>query len=197
MFLAMIQGNLFPEAPSTVPDDEVVETLRAAIACAGRLPWPADLLLCGLCARPRRAAWRGPQRRPRPAVTGRRPHHAGAARHRRPGPGNAHRGPARVAAPYSVRAMLAARRTATWQPCRIPGRANAYRRGHPPAALFRLPGARTMLRCTEARRPGEGRALWKVDAEGAGNHGRGQIEVFLAKLLPARSDGPSRQIGCA
>lgn len=46
----MIQGNLFPEAPSTVSDDEVVETLRAAIACAGRLPRPADLLLCGLCA---------------------------------------------------------------------------------------------------------------------------------------------------
>lgn len=50
MFRAMIQGTLFPEAPSTVPDDEVVETLRAAIACAGRLPRPADLLLCGLCA---------------------------------------------------------------------------------------------------------------------------------------------------
>ena len=50
MFLAMLQGNLFPEPPSTVPDDEVVETLRAAIARAGRLPRSADLLLCGLCA---------------------------------------------------------------------------------------------------------------------------------------------------
>jgi hypothetical protein len=46
----MLQGNLFPEPPSTVPDDEVVETLRAAIARAGRLPRSADLLLCGLCA---------------------------------------------------------------------------------------------------------------------------------------------------
>jgi hypothetical protein len=50
MFPTMLQGNLFPEPPSTVPDDEVVETLRAAIACAGRLPRSADLLLCGLCA---------------------------------------------------------------------------------------------------------------------------------------------------
>jgi hypothetical protein len=46
----MLQGNLFPEPPSTVPDDEVVETLWAAIARAGRLPRSADLLLCGLCA---------------------------------------------------------------------------------------------------------------------------------------------------
>jgi hypothetical protein len=50
MFLTMLQGNLFPEPPSTVPDDAVVETLRAAIARAGRLPRSADLLLCGLCA---------------------------------------------------------------------------------------------------------------------------------------------------
>jgi len=50
MFTTMLQGNLFPEAPLTVPDDEVVETLRAAIARAGRLPRSADLLLCGLCA---------------------------------------------------------------------------------------------------------------------------------------------------
>jgi hypothetical protein len=50
MFRTMLQGNLFPEPPSTVPDDEVVETLRAAIARAGRLPRSADLLLCGLCA---------------------------------------------------------------------------------------------------------------------------------------------------
>jgi hypothetical protein len=50
MFLPMIQGNLFPEPRPTVPDEEVVETLRAAIARAGRLPRSADLLLCGLCA---------------------------------------------------------------------------------------------------------------------------------------------------
>jgi len=47
----MIQGNLFPEPQSTVPDEEVVETLRVAIARAGRLPRSADLLLSGLCAR--------------------------------------------------------------------------------------------------------------------------------------------------
>ena len=50
MFRTMLQGNLFPEPPSTVPDDKVVETLRAAIVRAGRLPRSADLLLCGLCA---------------------------------------------------------------------------------------------------------------------------------------------------
>ncbi|HEY1410536.1 MAG TPA: hypothetical protein VGF36_00265, partial [Rhodopila sp.] len=44
------QGSLFPEPPRMVPDEEVVETLRAAIARAGRLPRSADLLLCGLCA---------------------------------------------------------------------------------------------------------------------------------------------------
>ena len=46
----MTHGTLFPELPSTVSDAEVVETLRAAIARAGRLPRPADMLLCGLCA---------------------------------------------------------------------------------------------------------------------------------------------------
>jgi hypothetical protein len=50
MFSFMVQGNLFPEPQLTVPDEEVVETLRAAIARAGRLPRSADLLLCGLCA---------------------------------------------------------------------------------------------------------------------------------------------------
>ncbi len=50
MFLFMVQGSLFPELQLTVPDEEVVETLRAAIARAGRLPRSADLLLCGLCA---------------------------------------------------------------------------------------------------------------------------------------------------
>jgi hypothetical protein len=46
----MIQGNLLPEPQSTVPDEEVIETLQAAIARAGRLPRSADLLLCGLSA---------------------------------------------------------------------------------------------------------------------------------------------------
>jgi hypothetical protein len=46
----MIQGSLFPEPQPVIPDGEVVETLRAAIACAGRLPRAADLLLCRLCA---------------------------------------------------------------------------------------------------------------------------------------------------
>jgi hypothetical protein len=46
----MVQGTLFPEPPPIVPDADVVETLRAAIAGAGRLPRSADLLLCGLCA---------------------------------------------------------------------------------------------------------------------------------------------------
>jgi hypothetical protein len=50
MFPLMVQGNLFPEPQLTVPDEEAVETLRAAIARAGRLPRSADLLLCGLCA---------------------------------------------------------------------------------------------------------------------------------------------------
>ncbi len=50
MFLTMIQGSLFPEPQPSVPDEEVVETLREAIARAGRLPRSADLLLCGLCA---------------------------------------------------------------------------------------------------------------------------------------------------
>ena len=50
MFVAMIQGILFPEPSLPVPDEEVVETLRAAIARAGRLPRSADLLLCGLGA---------------------------------------------------------------------------------------------------------------------------------------------------
>ena len=50
MFAAMIQGTLFPEPYRPVPDDEVVETLRAAIARAGRLPRSVDLLLCGLGA---------------------------------------------------------------------------------------------------------------------------------------------------
>jgi hypothetical protein len=46
----MIQGSLFPEPQPIVPDGEVVETLRAAIVRAGRLPRSADMLLCGLCA---------------------------------------------------------------------------------------------------------------------------------------------------
>ena len=50
MFSAMIQDSLFPEPASAVSDDEVVETLRAAIARAVRLPRSADLLLCGVCA---------------------------------------------------------------------------------------------------------------------------------------------------
>jgi hypothetical protein len=50
MFPVLVQGNLFPEPQLTVPDEEVVATLRAAIARAGRLARSADLLLCGLCA---------------------------------------------------------------------------------------------------------------------------------------------------
>jgi len=46
----MCQGSLFPERQPSVPDEEVIETLRAAVARAGRLPRSADLLLCGLCA---------------------------------------------------------------------------------------------------------------------------------------------------
>lgn len=46
----MLQGSLFPEPQPTLPDEEVVEMLRAAIARAGRLPRSADMLLCGLCA---------------------------------------------------------------------------------------------------------------------------------------------------
>jgi hypothetical protein len=45
------QATCFLEPQPTVPDEEVIETLRAAIARAGRLPRSADLLLCGLCAR--------------------------------------------------------------------------------------------------------------------------------------------------
>jgi hypothetical protein len=50
MFLFMFQPSLFPEPPVSVPEAEVVATLRAAIAGAGRLPRSADLLLSGLCA---------------------------------------------------------------------------------------------------------------------------------------------------
>jgi len=50
MFSDMIQRSLFPEQQSIVPDAEVVETLRMAIACAGRLPRSADLLLSSVCA---------------------------------------------------------------------------------------------------------------------------------------------------
>jgi hypothetical protein len=50
MFYTMIQGSLFPEPQPIILDSEVVETLRTAIARAGRLPRSADLLLCSLCA---------------------------------------------------------------------------------------------------------------------------------------------------
>jgi hypothetical protein len=50
MFQPMAQGSLFTDLQPFVPDAEVVETLRTAIAGAGRLPRSADLLLCGLCA---------------------------------------------------------------------------------------------------------------------------------------------------
>ena len=43
MFAAMIQRTLFPQPYLPVPDEEVVETLRAAIARAGRLPRPAKI----------------------------------------------------------------------------------------------------------------------------------------------------------
>ena len=46
----MIHGSLFPDQALKVPDDEVIETLRTAIARAGRLSRSADLLLCCLCA---------------------------------------------------------------------------------------------------------------------------------------------------
>ena len=46
----MSHGSLFPEAHDSVPDEEVIETLRGAIARSGRLPRSADMLLCGLCA---------------------------------------------------------------------------------------------------------------------------------------------------
>lgn len=46
----MTHGSLFPEAPRFVPDEEVIATLRRAIARSGRLPRSADMLLCGLCA---------------------------------------------------------------------------------------------------------------------------------------------------
>ena len=50
MFPAMFQHSLFPDPPAIVPEAEVVATLRAAIAGAGRLPRSADLLLSSLCA---------------------------------------------------------------------------------------------------------------------------------------------------
>ncbi len=50
MFRTMVQGSFFPVPEPIVADAEVVETLRTAIAGAGRLPRSADLLLCGLCA---------------------------------------------------------------------------------------------------------------------------------------------------
>ncbi len=50
MFQTMVQGSLLPHPQPLVPDAEVVETLRTAIAGAGRLPRSAELLLCGLCA---------------------------------------------------------------------------------------------------------------------------------------------------
>jgi len=50
MFLTMFQQSLFPDPPVVVPEAELVATLRAAIAGAGRLPRSADLLLSGLCA---------------------------------------------------------------------------------------------------------------------------------------------------
>jgi hypothetical protein len=50
MFRIMAQASLFPDPQPSVSDAEVVETLRIAIAGAGRLPRSADLLLCGLCA---------------------------------------------------------------------------------------------------------------------------------------------------
>ncbi|MCW3476272.1 hypothetical protein [Limobrevibacterium gyesilva] len=50
MFVLMTHGSLFPEPQPIVPDEEVVETLRAAIARGGRLPRSADMLLCGVCA---------------------------------------------------------------------------------------------------------------------------------------------------
>jgi len=46
----MNQGSLFPEPQPPVPDEEVANILRAAIARAGRLPRSADLMLSGLCA---------------------------------------------------------------------------------------------------------------------------------------------------
>jgi len=46
----MFQQTLFPDPPVVVPEAEVVATLQAAIAGAGRLPRSADLLLSGLCA---------------------------------------------------------------------------------------------------------------------------------------------------
>jgi len=46
----MNQGSLFPEPQPLVPDEEVADILRAAIARAGRLPRSADLMLSGMCA---------------------------------------------------------------------------------------------------------------------------------------------------
>jgi hypothetical protein len=50
MFSPMIQGSFFPEPWAAVPDDEVIELLREAIARGGRLSRSAEMLLCGLCA---------------------------------------------------------------------------------------------------------------------------------------------------
>lgn len=46
----MRQACLFPDLPQTVPDEEVVDVLRSAIARGGRLPRTAELFLSGICA---------------------------------------------------------------------------------------------------------------------------------------------------
>lgn len=46
----MSHGSLFPEASDPVPDEEVIETLRRALARSGRLSRSAEMFLCGLCA---------------------------------------------------------------------------------------------------------------------------------------------------
>jgi len=46
----MSHGSLFPEAHDPVPDEEVIETLRGAMARSGRLPRLAEMFFCGLCA---------------------------------------------------------------------------------------------------------------------------------------------------
>ena len=46
----MPQAALFPLPSVPVSDEELAETLRIAMARAGRLPRTADLFLCGLCA---------------------------------------------------------------------------------------------------------------------------------------------------
>jgi hypothetical protein len=51
MFQVMTRDSLFPELASKVPDDEVIDALRDAIARAGRLSRSADMLLCCVCAR--------------------------------------------------------------------------------------------------------------------------------------------------